>query len=437
MLLELAEQVGCLHRNLIIFQNFSNNNKISQGLSAAKNALDFKCKVTVFEQQNEIGGTWIYTEKVGKDEFDLDIHSSMYQGLLTNLPKEIMAYPNFPFPPYEDSYITAERVLDYYRSYACEYDLMKYIRFRHHVLRVRPLHDDKWEVIVKDLIYDQINVLTFDAILICNGHYFAPNIPTLKGCDFFKGQQLHVHDYRTPNSFKDEEVLIIGSGPSGKDLATEVLKFARNVTWSHHKQEKLLIDDGGKVEQKPDVKEITADGVVLFMDGSSQYFSTIIYCTGYKFSFPFLSVDCGLACEDNFLQPLYKHSLNINRPSMGFIGLVDYAILNQVFDLQSRFCLTFMTGRKKLPSKEAMMADTNADMDQRWARGLTKRTAHRLGPDYHAGYYTELAEAADIEGIKPVFVAMLAKCLCNLLKKFDGFRNVAFEVIDDENFIMK
>lgn len=361
----------------------------------------------------------------------------MYQGLLTNLPKEIMAFEGFPFPPYEDSYITAERVLDYYRSYACEYDLMKHIRFLHHVIRVRPLVNDKWEVTVKDLTNDQYNVYTFDAILVCNGHYSLPYIPKFKGQEYFKGQQLHSHDYRRADKFKDDEhVLIIGCGPSGRDLSTEVSKFAKNVTWSHRMNEKLLIDDGGKVIQKPNIEEITADGVVLFIDGSSQHFSTIIYCTGYKFTFPFLSVDCGLACEDNFLYPLYKHCLNINRPSMGIIGLPDNLILNQVFDLQSRFCLTFMTGRKNLPSKEVMKSDTDAEMERRWSRGLTKRQAHKMGADYHEAYYTELAEIADIEGVKPVYIKMFAKCLCNLLKKFDGFRNATFEVIDDENFII-
>lgn len=34
-----------------------------------------------FEQTGEIGGTWIYTEKIGVDENDLPIHTSMYRDL--------------------------------------------------------------------------------------------------------------------------------------------------------------------------------------------------------------------------------------------------------------------------------------------------------------------------------------------------------------------
>ena len=40
-----------------------------------------------------MGGTWVYDDNVG-----CDVHSSMYKSLKTNLPKEVMAFPDFPFP---------------------------------------------------------------------------------------------------------------------------------------------------------------------------------------------------------------------------------------------------------------------------------------------------------------------------------------------------
>lgn len=41
--------------------------------------------------------TWSYTDENDKDKYGVDVHSSMYQGLLSNIPKEIMAFPDFPF----------------------------------------------------------------------------------------------------------------------------------------------------------------------------------------------------------------------------------------------------------------------------------------------------------------------------------------------------
>lgn len=51
------------------------------GLCAAKTANQNGCQVTVFEQAKQVGGTWVYTDHVGKDEYGLDVHTSMYQGL--------------------------------------------------------------------------------------------------------------------------------------------------------------------------------------------------------------------------------------------------------------------------------------------------------------------------------------------------------------------
>ena len=51
------------------------------GLCSAKNALANGLQVTLYEQTGGIGGTWNYTEKTGRDEYGLKIHSSMYRGL--------------------------------------------------------------------------------------------------------------------------------------------------------------------------------------------------------------------------------------------------------------------------------------------------------------------------------------------------------------------
>lgn len=51
------------------------------GLCAAKYAKSFGHSVTIFEQCEKLGGTWIYTDQTGKDEYGLDIHTSMYHNL--------------------------------------------------------------------------------------------------------------------------------------------------------------------------------------------------------------------------------------------------------------------------------------------------------------------------------------------------------------------
>lgn len=51
------------------------------GLCAAKYAKSSGHSVTIFEQCAEIGGTWVYRESTGIDEYGLNIHTSMYHNL--------------------------------------------------------------------------------------------------------------------------------------------------------------------------------------------------------------------------------------------------------------------------------------------------------------------------------------------------------------------
>ena len=46
----------------------------------------------------------------------------------TNLPKEVMAYPGFPFPKHLPSFVVHKDVLQYLQDYAKHYDIEKFIK---------------------------------------------------------------------------------------------------------------------------------------------------------------------------------------------------------------------------------------------------------------------------------------------------------------------
>lgn len=157
----------------------------------------------MFEMGKQLGGTWVFNEATGKNEYGIDVHSSMYKGLKTNLPKEIMGYPDFPIPEQESSYIPAEDMLTFFQQFAESYGILEHIRFSHYVVRVKPTIDEKgWEVIVRDCPNDQLLTLTFDYVLVCNGHYHTPNLPKYPGMSVFRGKQMHSHDYRSNEPFE-------------------------------------------------------------------------------------------------------------------------------------------------------------------------------------------------------------------------------------------
>lgn len=113
-----------------------------------------------------------------------------------------MGYPDFSYPDQEMSYLRHSDVLNFLKSYAVHFDLRKYIKFLHCVIRVRPIKNDKWEVIVQDLKTNIFEANVFDAIMVCNGNFHTPKTPHFSGIDNFRGKQMHSHDYRYGEQFQ-------------------------------------------------------------------------------------------------------------------------------------------------------------------------------------------------------------------------------------------
>ena len=55
----------------------------------------------------------VYTDSIGLDNHGLPVHSSMYKNLKTNLPKEVMAFPDFPFKASDQSFLRHSEVRGY------------------------------------------------------------------------------------------------------------------------------------------------------------------------------------------------------------------------------------------------------------------------------------------------------------------------------------
>lgn len=51
------------------------------GLLSAKYSIEYGYNVTVFEQQDELGGVWVYRNITEKDKYGVNVRSSMYKGL--------------------------------------------------------------------------------------------------------------------------------------------------------------------------------------------------------------------------------------------------------------------------------------------------------------------------------------------------------------------
>jgi cation diffusion facilitator CzcD-associated flavoprotein CzcO len=58
----------------------------------------------------------------------------------------------------------------------------------------------------------------FDAVVVANGHYSEPNLPDVPGAGSWPGLQMHSHNYRVPEAFTVQVVVVVGASNSGMTL---------------------------------------------------------------------------------------------------------------------------------------------------------------------------------------------------------------------------
>lgn len=171
--------------------------------------------------------------------------------------------------------------------------------------------------------------------------------------------------------------MIIGNGPSGIDIAKDILHVAKEVHLASRETTKLEILEG--LFQHSPIDHAKEDGKIVFQDGSSIYADAIIHCSGYKYHFPFLRMNGIVNVEDNCVAPLYQHVFPpALAPWLSFIGVPYRTITFLLSELQSRWVAKILSGKILLPSEEEMTSSVHEYYHRIEAAGWPKRHTHRL-----------------------------------------------------------
>ncbi|KAJ0061520.1 hypothetical protein NL108_005503 [Boleophthalmus pectinirostris] len=362
----------------------------------------------VFEAGGRIGGTWAYEERVGTYDNGRAVHSSMYQNLRTNLPKEVMMFPDFPFDPKLDSFIHHEEVLRYLQQYCDYFKITPHIRFNTAVERVRPVTMEtadrklktQWEVTSLDNAGSE-RTERFDSVFVCSGHYSDPHIPQIPGLQHFKGELLHSHNYRRPEPYSGKTIVILGAKASAIDISMELSSVAQKVYLSH-RPPLLTFPLPPNISEVESIKKIQEDGTVMFQDGGVVRPDVLLLCTGYNFTFPFVSgAELGVRVESDFVGPLYRHLMPPSYPSIFFIGLCTQICPFPHFHCQVQYCLAVLEGAVTLPSVQQMEQESGSWLEERLRRGLPQRHLLRVEQEQWE-YCRGLAQDANFSQIGDV-----------------------------------
>lgn len=148
--------------------------------------------VVVYEKGEQVGGSWIYTSETESDPLGVDpnrypVHSSLYKSLRVNLPRELMGFQAYPFVARNDEgsvdlrrYPGHEEVLRYLQNFAREFGVDQVVRLHTEVLNARLVESNKWKVKSRKKD-DVVEEETFDAVVVCNGHFSVPRLAQVPG----------------------------------------------------------------------------------------------------------------------------------------------------------------------------------------------------------------------------------------------------------------
>ena len=383
----------------------------SSGIAATKALHARDVPVTCFEASDRVGGNWVFGNKNGM--------SAAYRRLHINTSRERMEFSDFPMPRSYPDYPHHAQIAAYFDAYVDHFGFRDRIRFETKVAHARRLDGGGWELELADG-----SVERFDALLVANGHHWDPRWPEpmFPGHESFAGTQIHAHSYVDNDLFADRDVVILGMGNSAMDIAVESSYVARRTylaarrgAWivpkyvfgrptdqlsndprvpfavrrrffeavikasvgrperfglpkpdhrfgaAHPTVSGRILDriQHGTITPKPNIDRLDGEHVV-FADGSREHADVVVYCTGYKISFPFF--DQGLiSAPDNHIE-LFRRVFHPELPDVFFVALLQpLGATMPLAEAQGQWIADFLRGEYLLPEPATLRGEIERD----------------------------------------------------------------------------
>jgi dimethylaniline monooxygenase (N-oxide forming) len=270
--------------------------------------------------------------------------------------------------------------------------------------------------------------------------------PGFPGAESFPGEQIHAHHYRTPEPLVGKRVLVLGIGNSACDIAVESSRVATSTDLAMRRGAHIIpkyllgvptdrltdsplargplkiqqwtmaallrltqgkvTDYGlpepdhavlhahptvsqdllnrlghGDITIRPNIDRFEGSKV-FFTDGTAAEYDVVVYCTGYRVSFPFLD-DAVVSAEDNHL-PLYRRVVDPDHPGLYFLGLIQpLGAIMPLAEAQAGWVADLVTGVGRLPSASEMRREI-ASYDDNLRKRFVASKRHTIEVDFHA-----------------------------------------------------
>jgi len=164
----------------------------------------------------------------------------MWEGLRLFSPSSYSSLPGWMMPAWNDAergFPPRQHVVDYLSDYEKRYDLEPLRPYR--VSAVTRADDEPHGRLLATApglrVYARI-------VVSATGTWDQPFWPNYPGAGEFHGRQLHASQYRKPEDFTDQRVLVVGGGNSAAQILAEISTVA-DTTWVTARTPRFLPDD--------------------------------------------------------------------------------------------------------------------------------------------------------------------------------------------------
>jgi hypothetical protein len=411
----------------------------SSGIAAAKKLKDAGIEFDVFEKSDQVGGNWLFGNRNGM--------SAAYRSLHINTSRDRMEYADYPMPRDYPDFPHHTQIARYFNDYVDHFGLRERILFETGVEHASRRADGVWEVAT-----ERGETRLYDALLVANGHHWDPRWPepAFPGSESFDGVQMHAHSYVDNSDLHGKNVVVLGMGNSAMDIAVEAAQVASNVylaarrgahvipkyLWGRPLDQMGLspripwpvrrlilsaiirsttgdleryglpkpdhpigsahptISDQilsklthGDITPKPNIAALDGSRV-RFADGSSVEADVVIYCTGYKVTFPFFDPDF-IAAPNNDL-PLYRRVFHPEIPNVFFLALLQpLGATMPLAEAQGEWIGAYLRGEYALPPDREMRRDMERERRKMFKRYVAS-PRHTMQVDFD-DYLLELS----------------------------------------------
>jgi dimethylaniline monooxygenase (N-oxide forming) len=137
----------------------------------------------------------------------------------------------------------------------------------------------------------------------------------------------------------------------------------------------------GDITAKPNIDRFTGGNSVRFVDGSEAEVDLVVYCTGYKITFPFFD-PAVLAAPDNRLL-LFRRVASVERPGLYFIGFIQpLGPIMPIAEAQAEWVADLLSDRAKLPPPADMKSEIASEEGRQRKRFVASKR-HTVEVDFY------------------------------------------------------